>query len=121
MSILTLLFSSHAPPVSVTHLNCITPLLSEALPLLGLLATFVEWLQIVTHCSHSQLEAVTKQLWIRLFEDSQNTEEPVLKITAAYLGKFTTTLPMRFLPELEVSRLETVVAYPVAYWFFRNL
>ncbi len=61
-------------------------------------------LQIVTHCSHSQLETVADQLWTPLFENSENSEETTRNVAAACLGKLTTTHPARYLPQLHVSR-----------------
>ncbi|TBU30790.1 TIP120-domain-containing protein [Dichomitus squalens] len=56
--------------------------------------------EIVTHCSHGQLETVAEQLWTPLFENSENTEETTRNVAAACLGKLTTTQPARFLPQL---------------------
>lgn len=60
--------------------------------------------QIVTHCSHGQLETVADLLWTPLFENSENQEETTRNVAAACLGKLTTTHPSRYLPQLHVRR-----------------
>ena len=61
------------------------------------------FLQVVTHCSHGQLETVADTLWTPLFENSENQEETTRNVAAACLGKLTTTHPGRYLPQLHVS------------------
>ncbi|RDX51535.1 TIP120-domain-containing protein [Lentinus brumalis] len=56
--------------------------------------------EIVTHCSHGQLETVADMLWTPLFENSENQEETTRNVAAACLGKLTTTHPDRYLPQL---------------------
>ncbi|KAL6300990.1 TIP120-domain-containing protein [Sparassis latifolia] len=56
--------------------------------------------EVVTHCSHSQLENVADMLWVPLFENSDNSEETTRNVAAACLGKLTTTHPARYLPQL---------------------
>ncbi|PCH33074.1 ARM repeat-containing protein [Wolfiporia cocos MD-104 SS10] len=56
--------------------------------------------EVVTHCSHGQLETVSDLLWVPLFENSDNTEETTRNVAAACLGKLTTTHPARYLPQL---------------------
>ncbi|KAI0757560.1 TIP120-domain-containing protein [Daedaleopsis nitida] len=56
--------------------------------------------EIVTHCSHGQLETVADLLWTPLFENSENQEEITRNVAAACLGKLTTTHPGRYLPQL---------------------
>ncbi|KII94441.1 hypothetical protein PLICRDRAFT_172091 [Plicaturopsis crispa FD-325 SS-3] len=56
--------------------------------------------EVVTHCSHGQLEGVADLLWVPLFENSQNAEETTRNVAAACLGKLTTTHPSRYLPQL---------------------
>ncbi|KAI0825335.1 ARM repeat-containing protein [Trametes gibbosa] len=57
--------------------------------------------EIVTHCSHGQLETVADMLWTPLFENSENQEETTRNVAAACLGKLTTTHPARYLPQLQ--------------------
>lgn len=59
--------------------------------------------QVVTNCSHGQLEGVADLLWVPLFENSDNSEETTRNVAAACLGKLTTTHPSRYLPQLHVS------------------
>ncbi|OBZ78570.1 Cullin-associated NEDD8-dissociated protein 1 [Grifola frondosa] len=56
--------------------------------------------EVVTHCSHGQLENVADMLWVPLFENSENSEETTRNVAAACLGKLTTTHPARYLPQL---------------------
>ncbi|KAH9949483.1 ARM repeat-containing protein [Amylocystis lapponica] len=56
--------------------------------------------EVVTHCSHGQLENVADVLWVPLFENSENSEETTRNVAAACLGKLTTTHPSRYLPQL---------------------
>lgn len=56
--------------------------------------------EVVTHCSHGQLETVADLLWVPLFEHSDNTEETTRNVAAACLGKLTTTHPSLYLPQL---------------------
>ncbi|PPQ69227.1 hypothetical protein CVT25_006944 [Psilocybe cyanescens] len=56
--------------------------------------------EVVTHCSHGQLEGVAELLWGPLFENSQNAEESTRNVAAACLGKLATTDPSRYLPQL---------------------
>ncbi|KDR68751.1 hypothetical protein GALMADRAFT_256581 [Galerina marginata CBS 339.88] len=56
--------------------------------------------EVVTHCSHGQLEGVADLLWGPLFENSQNAEESTRNVAAACLGKLATTHPSRYLPQL---------------------
>ncbi|RPD59457.1 TIP120-domain-containing protein [Lentinus tigrinus ALCF2SS1-6] len=56
--------------------------------------------EIVTHCSHGQLEIAADMLWTPLFENSENQEETTRNVAAACLGKLTTTHPGRYLPQL---------------------
>ncbi|KAI0358837.1 ARM repeat-containing protein [Trametes cingulata] len=57
--------------------------------------------EIVTHCSHGQLETVAEMIWKPLFENSENQEETTRNVAAACLGKLTTTQPARYLPQLQ--------------------
>ncbi|KAI9065798.1 ARM repeat-containing protein [Trametes sanguinea] len=57
--------------------------------------------EVVTHCSHGQLETVADMLWTPLFENSENQEETTRNVAAACLGKLTTTHPARYLPQLQ--------------------
>ncbi|KAI6142115.1 armadillo-type protein [Pisolithus tinctorius] len=57
--------------------------------------------EVVTHCSHGQLEPVADQLWTPLFNNStSDAEESTRNVAAACLGKLTTTDPGRYLPQL---------------------
>ncbi|KAF9482351.1 TIP120-domain-containing protein [Pholiota conissans] len=56
--------------------------------------------EVVTHCSHGQLESVADLFWGPLFENSQNAEESTRNVAAACLGKLATTHPSRYLPQL---------------------
>ncbi|KDQ17665.1 hypothetical protein BOTBODRAFT_172104 [Botryobasidium botryosum FD-172 SS1] len=57
--------------------------------------------EVVTHCSHGQLEGVAGALWSPLFENSNNSEESTRNVAAACLGKLTTTNPSAYLPQLQ--------------------
>ncbi|KAJ7487730.1 armadillo-type protein [Mycena galericulata] len=56
--------------------------------------------EVVTHCSHGQLEGVADMLWVPLFENSENSEETTRNVAAACLGKFATTHSSRYFPQL---------------------
>ncbi|KAJ3873718.1 armadillo-type protein [Lentinula edodes] len=56
--------------------------------------------EVVTHCSHNQLEGVADILWVPLFENSENSEETTRNVAAACLGKLATTHPSKYLPQL---------------------
>ncbi|EGN92705.1 hypothetical protein SERLA73DRAFT_98928 [Serpula lacrymans var. lacrymans S7.3] len=56
--------------------------------------------EVVTHCSHGQLEGVADMLWAPLFHNSEDAEESTRNVAAACLGKLTTTHPSRYLPQL---------------------
>ncbi|KAF9261953.1 TIP120-domain-containing protein [Marasmius fiardii PR-910] len=56
--------------------------------------------EVVTHCSHGQLESVADLLWVPLFENSENSEEATRNVAAACLGKLATTQPSKYLPQL---------------------
>lgn len=57
--------------------------------------------QVVTHCSHGQLEPVADVIWTPLFHNStSDSEESTRNVAAACLGKLTTTQPSRYLPQL---------------------
>ena len=58
--------------------------------------------EVVTHCSHGQLETVADLLWVPLFENSDNSEETTRNVAAACIGKLTTTHPSLYLPQLHV-------------------
>ncbi|KAH9911655.1 TIP120-domain-containing protein [Fomitopsis serialis] len=57
--------------------------------------------EVVTHCSHGQLETVADLLWVPLFENSDNSEETTRNVAAACLGKLTTTHSSLYLPQLQ--------------------
>ncbi|KAK7688067.1 hypothetical protein QCA50_008437 [Cerrena zonata] len=57
--------------------------------------------EVVTHCSHGQLETVADSLWIPLFQNSEAAEDATRNVAAACLGKLTTTHPSRYLPQLQ--------------------
>ncbi|KAH7884046.1 armadillo-type protein [Phlebopus sp. FC_14] len=57
--------------------------------------------EVVTHCSHGQLEPVADLLWSPLFHSStSDSEESTRNVAAACLSKLTTTHPSRYLPQL---------------------
>ncbi|KAG8220729.1 armadillo-type protein [Butyriboletus roseoflavus] len=57
--------------------------------------------EVVTHCSHGQLEPVADAIWTPLFHNStSDSEESTRNVAAACLGKLTTTHPSRYLPQL---------------------
>ncbi|KAF9229840.1 TIP120-domain-containing protein [Gyrodon lividus] len=57
--------------------------------------------EVVTHCSHGQLEPVADLIWTPLFHNStSDSEESTRNVAAACLGKLTTTQPSRYLPQL---------------------
>ncbi|EEB95452.1 hypothetical protein MPER_05579, partial [Moniliophthora perniciosa FA553] len=56
--------------------------------------------EVVTHCSHGQLEGVADILWVPLFENSENSEESTRNVAAACIGKLATTQPSKYLPQL---------------------
>ncbi|KAK7019727.1 hypothetical protein VNI00_017966 [Paramarasmius palmivorus] len=56
--------------------------------------------EVVTHCSHGQLESVADMLWVPLFENSENSEESTRNVAAACIGKLATTQPSKYLPQL---------------------
>lgn len=56
--------------------------------------------EVVTHCSHGQLENVADMLWVPLFQNSEESEEITRNVAAACLGKLATTAPSRYLPQL---------------------
>ncbi|KAL0945592.1 hypothetical protein HGRIS_014751 [Hohenbuehelia grisea] len=62
--------------------------------------------EVVTHCSHGQLEGVAEMLWVPLFENSENSEETTRNVAAACVGKLTTTHPSRYLPQLHARILD---------------
>lgn len=57
--------------------------------------------EVVTHCSHVQLETVAEVLWVPLFQNSEDSEEITRNVAAACLGKLATTAPSRYLPQLQ--------------------
>lgn len=65
--------------------------------------------QVVTHCSHGQLEGVADTLWVPLFENSENAEETTRNVAAACLGKLATTHPSKYLPQLHVRESSPVI------------
>ncbi|KAI0344168.1 ARM repeat-containing protein [Trametopsis cervina] len=56
--------------------------------------------EVVTHCSHGQLENVADLLWVPLFSNSEDSEEITRNVAAACLGKLAMTVPSRYLPQL---------------------
>ncbi|KAI3602368.1 cullin-associated nedd8-dissociated protein 1 [Moniliophthora roreri] len=56
--------------------------------------------EVVTHCSHGQLESVADMLWVPLFENSENSEESTRNVAAACIGRLATTQPSKYLPQL---------------------
>ncbi|KAI0075919.1 ARM repeat-containing protein [Panus rudis PR-1116 ss-1] len=82
--------------------------------------------EVVTHCSHGQLETVADMLWIPLFQNSENSEETTRNVAAACLGKLTTTHPSRYLPQLheriqdENPSARATVLAAIRYTFAEN-
>ncbi|KAK7468323.1 hypothetical protein VKT23_002837 [Stygiomarasmius scandens] len=83
--------------------------------------------EVVTHCSHGQLEGVAETLWVPLFENSENAEETTRNVAAACLGKLATTHPGKYLPQLHArikdenpSARATVVS-AIRYTFAENV
>ncbi|KIJ68853.1 hypothetical protein HYDPIDRAFT_82664 [Hydnomerulius pinastri MD-312] len=80
--------------------------------------------EVVTHCSHGQLEPVADLLWAPLFHNStSDSEESTRNVAAACLGKLTTTQPSRYLPQLharirdETPAVRATVVSAVRYTF----
>ncbi|KAF8139703.1 armadillo-type protein [Boletus edulis] len=60
--------------------------------------------EVVTHCSHGQLEPVADAIWTPLFHNcTSDSEESTRNVAAACLGKLTTTHPSRYLPQLHAG------------------
>ena len=68
----------------------------------SLITTSPNYSQVVTHCSHGQLENVAEMLWVPLFQNSEESEEITRNVAAACLGKLAITAPSRYLPQLHV-------------------
>ncbi|KIY47176.1 TIP120-domain-containing protein [Fistulina hepatica ATCC 64428] len=79
--------------------------------------------EVVTHCSHAQLENIADMLWVPLFENSENSEETTRNVAAACLGKLTVTHPSLYLPQLhdrirdENSATRATVVAAIRYSF----
>ncbi|KAF4584667.1 hypothetical protein EYR40_004654 [Pleurotus pulmonarius] len=79
--------------------------------------------EVVTHCSHGQLEGVADTLWVPLFENSENAEETTRNVAAACLGKLATTHPSKYLPQLharirdESAATRSTVVAAIRYTF----
>ena len=69
--------------------------------------------EVVTHCSHGQLENVADMLWVPLFQNSEESEEITRNVAAACLGKLATTAPSRYLPQLHVRVI--LLLSPIQY------
>lgn len=69
---------------------------------MNVVLTYLIVSQVVTHCSHGQLENVADMLWVPLFQNSEDSEEITRNVAAACLGKLATTAPSRYLPQLHV-------------------
>lgn len=67
--------------------------------------------EVVTHCSHGHLEGVADMLWVPLFENSENSEETTRNVAAACLGKLAITHPSRYLPQLHVRELYSLLSH----------
>jgi cullin-associated NEDD8-dissociated protein 1 len=59
--------------------------------------------EVVSNCSHGQLEIVADVVWKPLFENSANTEEATRNVAAASLGKLAAINPSRYLGELRAK------------------
>ncbi|KAJ3481603.1 hypothetical protein NLI96_g7546 [Meripilus lineatus] len=55
--------------------------------------------EVVTHCSHGQLETVVDVLWVPLSQNSRSPEETTRNVAAACLRKLATRNPPRNLPQ----------------------
>ncbi|EJD55111.1 TIP120-domain-containing protein [Auricularia subglabra TFB-10046 SS5] len=56
--------------------------------------------EVVTNCTHGQLEVIADSLWQPLFQNSEG-EDSTRNMAAACLGKLTTAAPSRYLPQLQ--------------------
>lgn len=61
--------------------------------------------EVVSNCSHAQLEPIAELVWTPLFVNANNTEEATRNVAAACLGKLTATSPSRYLGQLR-SKLQ---------------
>lgn len=59
--------------------------------------------EVVSNCSHGQLESVAEVVWVPLFENSDNAEEATRNIAAASLGKLAAINPSRYLSQLRTK------------------
>ena len=56
--------------------------------------------EVVSNCSHAQLEGVADTIWVPLFGRSEDVDEATRNVAAACLGKVTATNPSRYLVQL---------------------
>jgi len=56
--------------------------------------------EVVSNCSHAQLEGVADSIWAPLFGRSEDADEATRNVAAACLGKVTATNPSRYLVQL---------------------
>lgn len=56
--------------------------------------------EVVSNCSHAQLEGVADTIWAPLFGRSEDADEATRNVAAACLGKVTATNPSRYLLQL---------------------
>lgn len=56
--------------------------------------------EVVSNCSHAQLEGVADTIWVPLFGRSEDADEATRNVAAACLGKVTATNPSRYLVQL---------------------
>jgi hypothetical protein len=56
--------------------------------------------EVVSNCSHAQLEGVADTIWAPLFGRSEDADEATRNVAAACLGKVTATNPSRYLVQL---------------------
>ncbi|KAG8804387.1 hypothetical protein FRC19_011274 [Serendipita sp. 401] len=59
--------------------------------------------EVVSNCSHGQLEAVAEVVWTPLFERSDTAEEATRNVASASLGKLAAVDPSRYLGQLRAK------------------
>lgn len=59
--------------------------------------------EVVSNCSHGQLETVAEVVWTPLFENSDNAEEATRNVASASLGKLAAINPSRYLGQLRAK------------------
>lgn len=59
--------------------------------------------EVVSNCSHGQLETVAEVIWTPLFENSDNAEESTRNVASASLGKLAAINPSHYLGQLRAK------------------